>query len=352
MPPILSVVISIAAVLLVGNLLIVGHELGHYAAARCVGVTALRFVIGFGPTLVQRIDHRGTEWRLALLPIGGYVAFQCEEHTGAARGYAARTPLARMAIIAGGPAMNLALAFVVFAGLLAVQGQPAFLAVATVVIPGSAADSAGIEPGDRIVAVDGTPVTTIDELRSVLQTSSGRMVAFQVLRATKRLVLFPRLGATTQGGRTVGLLGIQSKVPIHIRLGFVGIAATAEAQTWGAVSDTIRGVTEAVTTGRGTQNLAGVLGITQLAGQAAVAGDTSIFTLIAILSANLALMNLLPVPILDGGALLFCAVEWACGRPISVRLQGFATGAGVVAMATFFMLSMLHDLADFGLFHH
>lgn len=351
MPPVLSVVIAIAAVLLVGNLLIIGHELGHYAAARAVGVTARRFFIGFGPTLAQWMDHRGTEWSLALLPIGGYVAFQGEDHTGASRGYAARTSLVRMAIIAGGPATNLALAFVVFAGLLAVQGRSAFLSVATVVVPGSAADSAGIEPGDRIVAADGTPVTTIDGLRRVLRTSAGGVVALQVLRGARRVVLFPRLGATMQDGRTVGLLGIQSKVSIHVRIGFVGTAATAAAQTWGAFIDTIHGVTQAVTTGRGTENFAGVLGITQLAGQAAVAGDSSIFTLIAILSANLALMNLLPVPILDGGALLFCVVELICGRPVPVRLQDFAAGAGVVLMATLFMLSMLHDLAGFGLFH-
>ena len=99
----------------------------------------------------------------------------------------------------------------------------------------------------------------------------------------------------------------------------------------------------------GNPELAGVIGIVQLAGQAALAGDTSIFTLIAILSANLALMNLLPVPVLDGGAFLFCAAEWVCGRPISVKLQDFTTRAGTFAMATLFMLAMMHNLVAFGL---
>lgn len=348
MSSVLSAVVSIAAILLIGNLLIVAHELGHYGAARTVGVTARRFVIGVGPTLLQRVDRRGTEWTLSLLPFGGYVNFYGERGASSTCGYAAQSPFARMAIIAAGPITNLTLAFVVFASLLAIQGKPTFLPVATSVVQGSAADRAGFEPGDRIVAVDGIPIATLDDLRPALQPSAGRAVRLQVARGGKHLDLSARLSAVTQDGKSIGFLGIRSNEPTQISLGLIGTAGAAAAKTWGAITDTLDGVSEAVTTGRGTQNFTGLLGITQLAGQAAVAGDTSIFTLIAILSANLALMNLLPLPILDGGALLFCMVEWIRGRPASARLQDIATRVGVAAMATLFMLSMLHDLIGFG----
>ena len=127
----------------------------------------------------------------------------------------------------------------------------------------------------------------------------------------------------------------------------LGVAA---GQTWFALSDTVAGITHAVTTGHGTQNFAGVIGITQLAGQAAVAGDTSVIRLIAILSANLALMNLLPIPVLDGGALLFCAIEWARGRPLPSQLRDFATRTGIATILAMFLLSVLHDLSGLGLF--
>ncbi len=334
----ISAAISIASVLLIGTLLIVAHELGHFGAARALGVTA------------RRVDRRGTEWTLALLPVGGYVGVAGETDSSAAGGYAAQPPLARMAIIVAGPVTNLLLAFIVFAGLLAIQGRPALLPVAAFIAPNSAAAQTGLTVGDRIVAVAGRASATFEELRPVLQASPGKTLDLRILRDNTPLDLAPRLGSITLDGKVVGYLGVQVRARTYVHVAFKTALREAAQQTWGAIVDTIDGIAQAVTTGRGTENFAGVLGITQLAGQAAVAGDTSIFRLIAILSANLALTNLLPIPVLDGGAFLFCAAEWTRGRPVSAKLQDVATRTGVATMAAVFMLSMLHDLAGLGLF--
>lgn len=350
MSPILSAVIAIAAILLIANLLIVAHELGHYVTARALGIMARCFIIGFGPILFRRTDRNGTHWSLAALPLGGFVEFRGEWNSGGIGGDAARSPLARMAIILAGPATNLALAFAVFAALFGIDGTPSVLPVASTVEPGSAAAQAGLRPGDRIEAVRGEPVATFEDMRPLLQASPGHVVAIEDHRGSTRMVLSPRPGMTVQDRRIVGYLGAWSSKSARVRLGALATIEAAATSTWHAITDTARGVARAVTTGRGTENFAGVLGITQLAGEAARAGDSSIFKLIAILSANLAQMNMLPIPVLDGGAFLFCLIERVRGRPVSSRITNFATHTGVAAIATIFMLSMLHDLAGFGLF--
>ena len=138
MPDIISALRAAAAVLLVGNLLIVCHEMGHFIAARCLGVRVLRFTIGFGPVLVRHIDGRGTVWTLSLLPVGGYVGFEGEHDAARPGSYAGKSPLARMTIIAAGPAANFGVAIAVFALLLVLFGAPGFLPIASTVVAGSA----------------------------------------------------------------------------------------------------------------------------------------------------------------------------------------------------------------------
>ena len=350
MSPLTQAVVSIAAVLLIGNALILAHELGHYGTARLLGVTASRFTIGIGPTLVYRRDARGTEWKLALLPVGGFVSFPGEHDRSKAGSYAAQPPLIRMGIIAAGPAVNLLVAFIVFAGLQLVQGRSVLLPIVTRVIPHSAAAVAGFRVDDRILTAEGTPTEYFDDLRPALQVAAGRILTFRVDRGGSTINLSAHLGSLNHDGRAVGFLGIETNHRVFVSETPAAALRSATGKTWHAVSDTVAGIARAVTTGRGAQNFEGVIGITQLAGQAAIAGDTSIFTLLAILSANLALMDLLPIPVLDGGGIVFCALEWVRGRPLSLQLQGLATRTGLAALLAMFLLSMLHDLSGFHLF--
>jgi regulator of sigma E protease len=327
--------------LLVGNLLIVCHELGHLVAARCLGVRELRFTIGFGSVLARRIDARGTVWTLSLLPLGGYVGFEGERDAARPGSYAGKSPLAGMAVIAAGPAANIGVAIAVFALLLALFGAPGFLPIASTVVSGSAADRAGFHVGDRVLTMDGKPIETFEDMRPGLRASPDKTLRFTIERNGRSLDLFARLGAV-QEDKTTRLLGIKSVKSFHQPLSAPQIAERAFGKTWQAIVDSVQGITKVVVTGQGTENVAGVVGVAHLTGQAAQEGAGSFLALIAILSANLALMNLLPIPVLDGGALLFCAAELVLRRPLPARAQAFGTRAGVGVLASLFMLTTLH----------
>ena len=261
-----------AAVLLVGNLLIVCHELGHFLAARCLGVTVLRFTVGFGPVLARRTDAKGTIWTLSLLPIGGYVGFEGEKDVTHPGSYAARSPLARMGIIVAGPAANIGVAIVVFALLLAVLGAPGFLPVASTVVAGSAADRAGFHVGDRVLTMDGRKIGTFEDMRPGLRANPDKTLHLTIERAGRSLDLFPHLAAVQEDGKTIGLLGIKSLEPFHQPLSAPQIAVRAVGKTWQAIADSVQGITKVVLQGQGTENVAGVVGVAELTGQVANEG--------------------------------------------------------------------------------
>lgn len=350
MPQALTIVVAIAAVLLIGNLLILSHELGHYAAARSLGLVAERFTIGFGPNLVRLTDRRGTIWSLSALPLGGFVAFAGERDRSHPDGYAALPPPARMAIIAAGPIANLLVAVGLYAGILAVEGEVTLLPVVSVVMPDSAAAAAGIKVGDRVQALDGTPISTFADLAPLLRDRPGQKVDLEIRRGDAAAVWPVQLEVRTVAGRQTGYLGIESHVLGHRPLTLFQIGLYAPARAWHVVCDTVSGVAGAVTTGKGAGHFAGMLGVAHIAGEAAAAGTTQLLALTAVLSINLALMNLLPIPVLDGGAFLFCLIEWVRGRPASEQVQDLATRTGLATIAGLFALSTLHDLAAFGLF--
>jgi len=350
MPQAFAIVVSIAAILMIGNLLIVSHELGHYAAARSIGLVAERFTIGFSPNLFRLTDRRGTVWTLSALPLGGFVSFAGERDRSRPGGYAALRPPARMAIIAAGPLANILVAVGLYAGILAVKGETTVLPEASVVIPGSPAAKAGLEIRDRIQAVDATPVTTFAELATLLREHPAQVVELEVDRDDAVIEILARLEARAAGGRTIGYLGIVSRALGHRPLTVRQIALYAPARAWHVTVETLSGIASAVTTGRGASDFAGMLGVAHIAGEAAAAGTSQLLALAAILSINLALMNLLPIPVLDGGAFLFCLVEWLRGQPAPEPVQDFATRTGVAAIAGLVALSTVHDLAGFGLF--
>ena len=349
MTDMLSAARSAIAVLFVGNLLIVCHELGHYLAARCFGVQARRFTVGFGPRLARLTDRRGTVWSLCLLPLGGCISL-AGERDGAPSGYAAWPVLARMAIVIAGPAANLIIAVAVFAAMLAIFGQPAFLPVCDTVVAGSAAEQAGFQVGDRVMTMNAVPIAVFEDMRPGLRANPGRTVAFTVERGSTVVDLSARLGTIQDGGKTIGLLGIGSTTPSHQSLSGGQVLTGAVGKTWAALADSVTGIATVLTQGEGTENIAGVVGIAQLTGQAAEHGMAPLLALVAILSANLALMNLIPIPILDGGVLLFCVIELALRRPLSPRVQDVSTRTGLAVLASLFVMTTLHDLDGMGLF--
>jgi regulator of sigma E protease len=266
MPQAFTIVVSIAAILLIGNLLIVSHELGHYAAARSVGLVAERFTIGFGPNLVRVTDRRGTVWSLCALPLGGFVSFAGERDRLRPGGYAALPPPARLAIIAAGPIANVIVAIGLYAGILAAKGETTLLPVASVVMSGSPAAAAGIQPGDRIKAFDGKHIATFAELSPLLRDRPGQQVVLEILRGSRAMQVQVRLEARPADGRTIGFLGIESQALGHQPLTPLQIAVYAPARAWDVTTETVSGVATAVTTGKGASHFAGMLGVAHIAG--------------------------------------------------------------------------------------
>ena len=346
-----SIAKSVAAVLVVGNLLIICHELGHFLAARFFRIDVTRFTIGFGPVLARHTDRRGMIWSLSLLPIGGYVGFSGDGDQGRPGSFDAKPPVIRMAVAAAGPAANLLVAVGVFAAMLGCFGEPGFLPVADTVVPGSAADNAGIQVGDRVLAMNGQPMATFEDMRPGLRNHPGQVVSLTITRAGKVVGLSVALGSTLEDSKTIGLLGIRSTSPFRQRLPAGQVLTEAVGKTWHTLSDSVTGLTGLVVHGQGTENLAGVVGVARLTGQVADQGAAPFLALIAILSANLALMNLVPIPALDGGALLFCLVELVLRRPVPARVQEFGTRSGFALLASLFTMTTIHDLDQMGLFH-
>ena len=211
MPQPLLAVMSVAAILMIGNVLIICHELGHYLAARANGLVAERFTIGVGPNLFRLKDHRGTVWSLSTLPVGGFVAFNGERDRSRAGGYAALRPTARMMIILAGPAANMLVAIGLYACILASRGETTLLPIASMIEAGSPAARAGLEQGDLIVSADGAPIATFADLGAFLQARPNQTVDLRIERQGAQLDLRPRL---EPGIPMAGMSGISESRPM------------------------------------------------------------------------------------------------------------------------------------------
>lgn len=393
---------SSLAFLVVLGVLVFVHEFGHYLAARLVGVHVEVFSIGFGPAIASWTDRVGTVWKLAWLPFGGYVKLHGQERpqqvapeprgpsraglaitawrerAGLARKAAApptvetmsdvvfedepkvwmagrifheKTVGARAIVVAAGPVANFLLAMVLFAMLFATAGRPVVLPVAGDVLPDSAAAHAGLKTDDRILSIDGAPVATFEDLQRIISAHPAEKLTITIRRGDTTLDLPVLTDSHVVGGEKIGMLGIRGgKVeyqPVSLPQALIG----GVTQTWQVTSETIVGVGQMISGRRGTEDLGGPLRIAQLSGQVAELGLASLLSFIAVLSVNLGLINLFPIPVLDGGHLLFYLAEAIRGRPLPPRAQEYGFRAGLAFLAGLFILATWNDLSHLGIFH-
>lgn len=358
LPDFLRTVVSFLVVL---GVLVFIHELGHYLAARWRGVHVEAFSIGFGQPLKSWVDRRGTVWRIAWIPLGGYVKLhgqeRAEDMTPERRAalipghtFQEKSVGDRAIVVAAGPAANFVLAAVLFFALFAILGRPVALPIVGDVLPGSAAATAGIVAQDRIVAVNGAPIATFADLQKAVGTHPGEQVNMTVRRDGADRHLPVTIGAQEEDGRKIGLLGIKGGVVEyqHESLGAAFVGGVTE--TWHVTAATVRGVGQIIGGERSTGELGGPLRIAQLSGEVAALGIASLVSFIAILSINLGLINLFPIPILDGGHLMFYLFEALRGRPLPPRAQEYGFRAGLALLVGLMVFATWNDLSNFGLF--
>jgi regulator of sigma E protease len=358
----LDVLRSAAAFLVVLGVLVFVHEFGHYIAARWRGVHVEVFSIGFGPAIATWRDRVGTIWKLAWLPLGGYVKMNGQERLEDAsdavragwipgRTFHEKSVGSRAIIVAAGPIANFLLAIVLFILLFGTAGKPTIIPVAGGVLPGSAAERAGLHANDRILSIAGQPVRDFEDIQRIIAAHPSEKLEVTLRRGQQTLDLPVTTDARMSGGHQVGMLGISGGQMEYQPLTVPEAVVGGVVQTWQVTADTIVGVAQMISGQRGTEDLGGPLRIAQLSGEVAGLGLASLLSFIAVLSVNLGLINLFPIPVLDGGHLLFYLAEAICGRPIPARAQEYGFRAGLAVLAGLFLLATWNDLSHLGAFH-
>ena len=349
---------TIGSFVVVLGVLVFIHEMGHYLAARWRGVYVEAFSIGFGQAFARWTDRRGTEWRLCWLPLGGYVKLHGQERPQdvpqevrdawiPGRTFHEKSVLSRAIVVAAGPVANFLLAIVLFSIIFAIQGEPGDPVVETV-IPNTAAAAAGFQAGDRIATIDSRNINTFSDISRIVLVNPGKELHVGIVRGGLGQILdVVPASQDDGGGGKMGILGITGA---YRPVGPVGAVADGVRHTWEVAVQTLAGVWQIITGQRGAAGLGGPLKIAQLSGQVAQHGIGSLVSFIALLSVNLGLINLFPIPILDGGHLVFYAAEAIRGRPLPPRALDYGFRAGLALIACIFLFVTWNDLTSFGLF--
>jgi regulator of sigma E protease len=341
------------------SLVVFFHELGHFLIARWCGVRILAFSIGFGPELVGFNDRRGTRWKIAAIPLGGYVKFFGDDSaastpdnaqiaamsaTEKSVSFVGQSVAKRAAIVVAGPMANFLLAIVIFAGVFMFYGKQTMSARVDSVQPDSAAAAAGFQPGDLVTAINGSPIT---DMQRVVSESAGESLQITIKRGgtDKVLTATPILSEEKDifgNVHRIGLLGIRrSTAPEDLKYQPVSPPEAVwmgAQETWFVIDRTLSYIGGVVVGREAANQLGGPIRIAEISGQVATLGFGALMHLAAVLSVSIGLMNLFPIPLLDGGHLLFYLVEAVRGRPLSERAQevGFRIGLAVVLMLMIF----------------
>jgi regulator of sigma E protease len=359
-----SAVGTIVPFLFVLSIVVFFHELGHFLIGRLCGVKVDTFSLGFGPELAHFTDRWGTRWRLALLPLGGYVKFHGDANGASMTDDAASAVMPaderkvtffgqnvwkRAAIVVAGPIANFILAIVIFTGIFAIHGRGILLPQVDKIGHDSAAEAAGFKHDDMIVSIDGTKVDSFEDVQRVVQGASNRPLTFVVLRQGKDITLVAtprRRGSSSAGGLSdVGVLGVEAKAVQanwHLqRYGAVKSLQLATNETWYIVEQTGSYVRGMILGRESTSQLSGPIRIAEVSGEMAKEGIAALLNLAAVLSISIGILNLLPIPLLDGGHLVYYAIEAVRGKALNEKIQqvGFRIGLtfvlGLMILATY-----------------
>jgi len=362
-----GILFTVLAFLLVIGPLIFVHELGHYLVGRWCGVKADAFSIGFGREIAGYTDSRGTRWKLGWIPMGGYVKFAGDMNPASlptpewlalppeerARTFQAQPVWRRFLIVLAGPLTNFLVAIGIFMAFFAAFGVPRTPATISAVVENSPAARAGMLAGDRVTAVAGRPVTTFDELAEIVRFRPEERLRVELMRDGRAHALYLVTAADIERDRfgnefrkgTIGVLsGPQRTEPVP----FAQLPVEATRQTFAIVRTMVDTLGQIITGRRSVKELGGPIRIAQVSGQQASLGLLNFVMLMALISINLGFINLLPIPMLDGGHLVFYLFEGIARRPVPEKAMEWAFRSGLAVLLSFMILVTLNDILSLG----
>lgn len=347
---------SVLAVVLVLGGLIFFHELGHFLANRAMGIGVVTFSIGMGPRL-WGFKRGKTEYRFSWLPFGGFVAAVGEyskevEELGFSPEEAVsnRPAWQRLVLAFAGPLANLLIAWLIYWGIAFASGLAIPLPQVGGIMENSAAQEAGLLPGDMVTAIDGKTVDQWDQIPLYVAEAGGRELELSVKRGEENLILHMtprRMNRTNIFGEDeiAWLIGVEIGNAVRYEpLGFVQSATVGLQQTWRMIDITLTSLKKLVTGSIAAENVGGPILIAQMLGQQAEAGLVPLLLLAALISVNLGLLNLLPVPVLDGGLIMFCLIEMVIRRPVPEKIQEWSMQLGVILLVGLMAFATFNDI--------
>lgn len=355
---------TLLAFFIVISVIVFIHEFGHYVVAKLCGVKVTAFSIGFGKELIGWNDRSGTRWKISLLPLGGYVKMFGDASSASTADEEAIEQMSeadkkmtfhhkplykKAAIVAAGPIANFILTIAIFSYFIMTTGLPSAEPVVGEVMADSPAQAAGLQPGDRITRINQDEVSSFNDIPYLIATNLGTPVTLYVERGEQQMtiVLTPKEVLDDDGlGNQVKrpLIGIRSAQITYEDVGPARALYEATRRTGMICAATLKVIGQIFTGDRGVDDLKGPVGIAQLSGQAADKDVQTVLWLIAMLSANLGLVNLFPIPLLDGGHLAYYAAEAASGRPLAQKVQEYGFRAGFVILLALMAFTIVNDI--------
>jgi regulator of sigma E protease len=365
--------VGLPAFLFVITVVVFFHELGHFLAARACGVKVDIFSVGFGKEIFGFNDRSGTRWRLSWIPIGGYVKFAGDANAASlpdkkaaeAMDPAQRKhvlffkPLWQRALVAAaGPIANFVLAIILFTGLMLYSGHVMMAPVIGAVVKDSAAEAAGIKVGDRVTAIDGAKITDFEQLPEIISVSGGKTLKLDMLRDGKKLSVWvtPRIMKVRDvlgDMSTSVIIGVRPSAKAGVtvvKYGPGGAFVAAVNQSWMIGKTTIQGLGQMFRGYASADQFRGPVGIAGMTQKVAEFGFLALLNLVAVLSVSIGLANLFPIPVLDGGHLLYYACEAVLGRPLGERAQDVGFRLGLWLVLGLMLLTTWNDLVRLNLF--
>ena len=360
---------NIIPFLFVLTIVVFFHELGHFIVARWCGVAVKVFSVGFGPELLGFTDRKDTRWRLSAIPLGGYVKFLGDDSAAStpdreaveamspedrSRSFAGQSVGARAAIVAAGPIANFILAILIFTAIFSIFGRESLTPRVDSVVEGSAAATAGFEAGDLVLSIDGREVATFSDLQRIVTVRAGEALDVIVQRGDGEvsLTVTPELVEDTDrfGNKLrMGRLGIQRNAtgPEDIITETYSVPAAAwlaVQETWFVTERTLSYLGGVIAGRESADQIGGPIRVAGVSAQVATIGVVALINLAAILSISIGLINLFPIPMLDGGHLLFFAAEAIRGKPLSEKVQDVGFRIGLAAVLALMIFATWNDI--------